>query len=113
MIQAIKVPEIGENVESGIVVAVHIKVGDMLAVDDTVIDIQYDQDDGNLYKPEGAGANWTAFDEVGFNKKTNENAFNMITHDAIFTNVGRTADNEPWWEDKKSGEPRTDWQGRD
>jgi phosphoenolpyruvate carboxykinase (GTP) len=48
----------------------------------------------------------------GTNKDTNENAFNMIKHDAIFTNVGRTADNEPWWENKKVGEPAFDWQGR-
>ena len=49
----------------------------------------------------------------GTNEKTNKNAFEMITHDAIFTNVGRTADNEPWWEDKKVGEPAFDWQNRE
>ncbi len=43
MIQAIKVPEIGENVESGVVVAVHIKVGDTVAVDDTVIELETDK----------------------------------------------------------------------
>jgi phosphoenolpyruvate carboxykinase (GTP) len=48
----------------------------------------------------------------GTNKDTNENAFNMIKHDAIFTNVARTSDNEPWWENKKVGEPAFDWQGR-
>jgi phosphoenolpyruvate carboxykinase (GTP) len=48
----------------------------------------------------------------GTNQKTNKNAFDMITHDAIYTNVARTADNEPWWEDKKVGEPATDWHGR-
>jgi phosphoenolpyruvate carboxykinase (GTP) len=31
----------------------------------------------------------------GTNAKTNKNAFDMITHDTIFTNVARTADNEP------------------
>jgi phosphoenolpyruvate carboxykinase (GTP) len=36
----------------------------------------------------------------------------MITRDTIFTNVARTADNEPWWEDKKVGEPAFDWQNR-
>ena len=37
----------------------------------------------------------------------------MITHDAIFTNVATTADNQPWWEGKKTtGEPAIDWQGR-
>ena len=49
----------------------------------------------------------------GTNTKTNKNAFDMITHDAIYTNVARTSDNEPWWEDKKVGEPAIDWQGRD
>ena len=48
----------------------------------------------------------------GTNEDTNENAFNMIKHDAIFTNVARTSDNEPWWENKKVGEPAFDWQGR-
>ena len=49
----------------------------------------------------------------GTNPKTNKNAFDMITHDAIYTNVARTTDNQPWWEDKKVGEPAIDWQGRD
>ncbi|MCK5325320.1 MAG: phosphoenolpyruvate carboxykinase (GTP) [Woeseiaceae bacterium] len=48
----------------------------------------------------------------GTNEKTNKNAFNMIHHNTIFTNVARTADNKPWWEDKKVGEPAFDWQGR-
>ncbi len=43
MIQAIKVPEIGENIESGVVVAVHIKAGDTVAVDDTVIELETDK----------------------------------------------------------------------
>ncbi|HET6726261.1 MAG TPA: phosphoenolpyruvate carboxykinase (GTP) [Gammaproteobacteria bacterium] len=48
----------------------------------------------------------------GTNPKTNRNAFDTITHDTIFTNVAVTADNEPWWEGKKEGEPDVDWQGR-
>jgi pyruvate dehydrogenase E2 component (dihydrolipoamide acetyltransferase) len=43
MINEITVPEIGENVESGVVVAVHIKVGDTVAVDDTVIELETDK----------------------------------------------------------------------
>ncbi len=43
MIKAIEVPEIGENVESGVVVAVHVKAGDMIAVDDTVIELETDK----------------------------------------------------------------------
>ena len=49
----------------------------------------------------------------GTNPKTNKNAYDMIMHDAIFTNVATTANNEPWWEGKNDGEPATDWQGRD
>ena len=48
----------------------------------------------------------------GTNRVTNKNAFDMITHDTIFTNVARTADNEPWWEGKKIGKPDLDWQNR-
>jgi len=48
----------------------------------------------------------------GTNAKTNRNAFEMIRHDTIFTNVAVTAENEPWWEGLKEGTPVTDWQGR-
>jgi len=49
----------------------------------------------------------------GTNRKTNENAYDMIMHDTIFTNVATTEDNEPWWEGKQDGSPAKDWQGRD
>jgi phosphoenolpyruvate carboxykinase (GTP) len=48
----------------------------------------------------------------GTNPETNRNAYNMIRHDTLFTNVGLTADNEPWWEGLSTGKPVTDWQGR-
>jgi phosphoenolpyruvate carboxykinase (GTP) len=48
----------------------------------------------------------------GTNSQTNRNAYDMIRHDAIFTNVAVTADNQPWWEDKDDGEAALDWQGR-
>jgi phosphoenolpyruvate carboxykinase (GTP) len=48
----------------------------------------------------------------GTNPKTNRNAFEMIRHDTIFTNVGVTAENEPWWEGLKEGSPVTDWKGQ-
>ena len=47
----------------------------------------------------------------GTNAKTNRNAYDMIKQNTIFTNVGTTADNQPWWEDKKEGEPTKDWKG--
>lgn len=49
----------------------------------------------------------------GTNEKTNKNAFDMIHSDTIFTNVGVTAENQPWWEDKRTGSPVTDWKGDD
>ncbi|MFO7286938.1 MAG: phosphoenolpyruvate carboxykinase (GTP) [Gammaproteobacteria bacterium] len=48
----------------------------------------------------------------GTNRQTNRNAFEMITHDTIFTNVALTADNEPWWEEKNEGVPVIDWLGK-
>jgi phosphoenolpyruvate carboxykinase (GTP) len=48
----------------------------------------------------------------GTNAKTNRNAFDMIHHDTIFTNVALTADNQPWWEGLSEGKPVLDWQGR-
>ncbi len=47
----------------------------------------------------------------GTNAKTNRNAYDMIQHDTLYTNVALTADNDPWWEDKKVGEPAIDWRG--
>jgi len=49
----------------------------------------------------------------GTKETTNKNAYDMIRHDTIFTNVATTADQEPWWEGKTDGVPTTDWRGRD
>jgi phosphoenolpyruvate carboxykinase (GTP) len=46
------------------------------------------------------------------NPQTNRNAYDMIGKNTIFTNVGVTADNDPWWEEKGSGAPAIDWKGR-
>jgi len=43
MIEAIKIPEIGENVESGEVVGVLVKEGDRVAVDDVLIELETDK----------------------------------------------------------------------
>ncbi|HTY94416.1 MAG TPA: phosphoenolpyruvate carboxykinase (GTP) [Steroidobacteraceae bacterium] len=48
----------------------------------------------------------------GTNRETNRNAYDMIRHDTLFTNVALTADNQPWWEGLKDGTPVIDWQGR-
>jgi spore coat protein H len=41
---------------------------------DAMLDAQFGNDTGNLYKPEGTGADWTVFDPEGLPKKTNEDA---------------------------------------
>jgi phosphoenolpyruvate carboxykinase (GTP) len=48
----------------------------------------------------------------GTSVKSNPNALASIQHDTIFTNVGLTADNQPWWEGIDNGQvPVTDWRG--
>jgi phosphoenolpyruvate carboxykinase (GTP) len=66
------------------------------------------------------GRLWAINPEAGFfgvapgtGPRTNPNALAMLSRDAIFTNVGETADRQPWWEGKGEGEPVKDWQGRD
>jgi len=48
----------------------------------------------------------------GTNPHTNRNAYDTIQKNTIFTNVAVTAENDPWWEEKGSGKPSTDWVGR-
>ncbi len=48
----------------------------------------------------------------GTNAETNQNAYDMIQSDTIFTNVATTEDDQPWWEGKNTGTPAIDWQGR-
>jgi len=64
------------------------------------------------------GRLWAINPEAGFfgvapgtGARTNPNALAMLSNNAIFTNVGVTADKQPWWEGKDDGVPVTDWQG--
>lgn len=41
---------------------------------DEMLKVQFDDNDGNLYKPEGEAAAWTSFSEEAFVKKTNKEA---------------------------------------
>jgi phosphoenolpyruvate carboxykinase (GTP) len=47
----------------------------------------------------------------GTNEKTNRNAYQTIQSNAIYTNVGLTDNDEPWWEGKLDGTPVKDWKG--
>ncbi|MGH8253424.1 MAG: phosphoenolpyruvate carboxykinase (GTP) [Steroidobacteraceae bacterium] len=76
-------------------------------------------DDIAWLQPGRDGRLWAINPESGYfgvvpgtNRATNRNAFDMISHDAIFTNVALTADLEPWWEGRKKHVPVIDWRGR-
>ncbi|MCP5418893.1 MAG: phosphoenolpyruvate carboxykinase (GTP) [Gammaproteobacteria bacterium] len=47
----------------------------------------------------------------GTGPKTNANAVAMLNRNAIFTNVGLTEDNRPWWEGLSDESPKYDWRG--
>ncbi len=47
----------------------------------------------------------------GTNPRSNRNAYDMVRRDTLFTNVGLTADGQPWWEGL-DGQPAIDWRGR-
>ena len=75
-------------------------------------------DDICWMQPGEDGRMWAINPEAGFfgvapgtGAKTNPNALAMLNKDAIFTNVGLTADNQPWWEGKDDQVPVTDWHG--
>ncbi|MEZ7500766.1 CotH kinase family protein [Flavobacterium sp. Arc3] len=70
-------------------------------VDDTVIDTQFSDNDGNLYKPDGTGATFAygSFSESVFEKKTNEDAADYTDVKALFTALhasNRTTDAAAW-----------------
>jgi len=76
-------------------------------------------DDIAWLHPGPDGRLWAINPEAGYfgvapgtNPKTNKNAYDMVRHDTIFTNVALTANNEPWWEGRKDSVPAIDWLGR-
>ncbi|UXP31593.1 CotH kinase family protein [Reichenbachiella agarivorans] len=70
-------------------------------VDDTVIDTQFADNDGNLYQPDGDGASFASgtFDESEFVKETNEDAADWSDIQNLFTALhasSRTSDPAAW-----------------
>ncbi len=70
-------------------------------VDDTVLDTQFADDDGNLYKPEGTGASFAegTFSEDVFVKKTNEDEADWSDILSLFAALHddtRTTDPAAW-----------------
>src|SRR3546814_4953016 len=70
-------------------------------------------------QPGADGRLWAINPEAGFfgvapgtGNNTNPNAVQMLRHDAIFTNVAVTDDNQPWWEGLDQRVPAFDWRGR-
>src|SRR5690606_28775359 len=55
-------------------------------VDDTVIQTQFEDDSGNVYKPEGTGATFAegSFDEASFDKETNQDEADFSDILALF-----------------------------
>lgn len=70
-------------------------------IEDTVLDTQFSDNDGNLYKPEGIGATFAAgtFDEASFDKETNEDEADFSDIQALFAALhaeSRISDPEAW-----------------
>ena len=49
----------------------------------------------------------------GTSRSSNANALASVQSNTIFTNVGLTTDNQPWWEGLDDRVPAKDWRGRD
>ena len=76
-------------------------------VDDTVIETQFSDDSGNVYKPEGAGASFTAgsFSEASFDKETNQDEDDYSDILVLFDTLhdqSRMTDPESWRQNLES-----------
>lgn len=71
------------------------------SVEDTLIETQFEDGSGNVYKPEGTGATFArgTFDTASFEKKTNQGKGNWSDVEALYTVLNsetRTTDPDAW-----------------
>jgi spore coat protein H len=76
-------------------------------IEDTVIETHFEDDGGNVYKPEGNGATFAegTFDEESFDKETNEDEADFSDVQALYEALNadtRTTDPETWRSDLES-----------
>ena len=64
---------------------------------DEMLGQQFDDDSGNLYKPEGTGATWASFDEASFEKKTNEDDSDWSDIQAAYNALHADRSNAETW----------------
>jgi spore coat protein CotH len=65
--------------------------------DGAMLDSQFGGRGGNLYKPEGEGANWTHFSTEGFVKKTNEEEADWSDVEAAIAALHADRSDAPTW----------------
>ncbi len=64
---------------------------------ETMLEAQFGAGDGNLYKPEGTGADWQSFNENGFAKKTNEDDEDWSDVEAAIAALHSSRSNPSTW----------------
>lgn len=65
--------------------------------DGAMLASQFGSSDGNLYKPDGVGANWTEFTREGFTKKTNSKVDSYGDVQAAIRALHAPRDDAPAW----------------
>lgn len=64
---------------------------------DEMLETQFDDDSGTLYKPEGFGATWQAFDPDSFDKATNEDDLDWSEIEKVFDALHGDPSNPEQW----------------
>ena len=65
--------------------------------DDPMLEAMFGSSDGNLYKPQGQGATWAAYDEAAFVKKSNDEEEDWSDVEAAFEALHASRDDAAAW----------------